>query len=226
MLECRRAKSCATGRGQRRTRSCLALVGSLFFACYDATDRCDPGEVLFADSRCVCDQGLVQSDFGCVPCGENETATANGCVCADGFARVGAESACEQKPSGQGDACSNQTPCTTSAYSYCQAAAGSGGYCTSAGCGSSADCSSGYACDTSATPSFCKRPPVGAGKACANAADCAGTEATYCDAFVSHTCRVEGCTSSPDDCFAGTECCDLSRFGVPRPICVAEGMCP
>jgi len=226
MQERRRPTSCAVGLGWRRTRRCLAVLGPLFVACYDANDRCDPGEVLFADTRCVCDEGLVPSAVGCEPCGEHEAATATGCVCADGFARVEEGAPCQEKPSGQGDACSNQTPCATSAYSYCQAPAGTSGYCTTAGCASSADCSNGYACDTSATPSFCKRPPAGAGKACASAADCAGTDATFCDAVVTHTCRVEGCTPSPNNCFEGTTCCDLSGFGVPRPICVAGGMCP
>ena len=226
MLARRQATSCAVGRGRwGRTRRSLAVLGPVlsFFACYDANDRCDPGEVLFADSRCVCDVGMVPAALGCVPCGENETATATGCECTDGFARPEEGAACEEKPSGQGNACSNQMPCATSAYSYCYTA---GGYCTSAGCSSSTDCSSGYACDPSATPSFCRRPPTGAGKACATAADCAGTEATFCDAFVTHTCRVEGCTPSPNNCFEGTKCCDLSGFGVPRPICVDGGMCP
>src|SRR6185295_5950220 len=152
MLARRHATSCAVGRGRwGRTRRSLAVLGPVlsFFACYDANDRCDPGEVLFADSRCVCDVGMVPAALGCVPCGENETATATGCECTDGFARPEEGAACEEKPSGQGNACSNQMPCATSAYSYCYTA---GGYCTSAGCSSSTDCSSGYACDTSATP--------------------------------------------------------------------------
>jgi hypothetical protein len=32
---------------------------------------------------------------------------------------------------------------------------------------------------------------------------------------------VEGCSLSPDDCFAGTECC---TFG-PTTLCIEEGAC-
>ena len=50
-------------------------------------------------------------------------------------------------------------------------------------------------------------------------------EATYCDTFKSHSCLVQGCSLTPNNCFSGWECCDLSAFGVPQPICVAQGAC-
>ena len=205
----------------------LFLVGLAIAACtYDSDDRCDPGEVLFANTRCICAEGLVLGANGCVPCGDNEVAGANGCVCADGFTRASDDAACQPKAPGQGDACDAQTACTDPTFNYCLTTSGASGYCTTRGCASSADCSGGYACDTTASPAVCKRPPVGSGRACSSSADCAGTEATFCDAVVTHVCRVEGCSLSQNDCFEGQQCCDLSRFGVPAPICVDQGGCP
>jgi hypothetical protein len=68
-------------------------------------------------------------------------------------------------------------------------------------------------------------PPVGLAKPCTSAADCAGTEATYCDTFVTMGCLVEGCNLEVDDCYTGYECCDLSAFGIPLPLCIEEGQC-
>jgi hypothetical protein len=199
----------------------------LFAGCvYDSSERCDEGQVQFDELRCVCPEGSVPRADGCVACGENEVAGASGCACADGYSRTSDQAPCEANMTGQGDACSAEVPCPDAAYPHCEASVGQSGYCTTTGCTSSADCSGGYACDSAASPSICKRPPLGAGRACASAADCAGTEATFCDAVVTHTCRVEGCSLSPDDCFEGTECCDLSVFGVPQPICVDQGGCP
>lgn len=203
----------------------MVLMSLSLFACtYQSDDRCDENEVLYGDTRCVCAAGFVMTAHGCAACGEHEVASATGCVCADGYTRPAAQSACQAKTGGQGDACDAQTPCSDPAYGHCQSG-GAAGYCTSTGCATSADCTSGYACDTAASPSFCKRPPVGAGKSCSSAADCADTEATYCDTFVSHACLVQGCTVAPNNCFAGSQCCDLSGFGVPQPICI-PGMCP
>ena len=123
-------------------------------------------------------------------------------------------------------ACSAEMPCTDAVYHHCEASGGGSGYCTSTGCTTSADCSGGYACNTGVSPSICRRPPLGANQSCATSADCAGTEATFCDAVITQSCRVEGCSLAPDNCFEGTECCDLSGFGVPLPICVAQGGCP
>jgi hypothetical protein len=62
-------------------------------------------------------------------------------------------------------------------------------------------------------------------KPCTSEADCAGTEATYCDIFVSRSCLVQGCSLDPDNCFEGWECCDLSAFGIPMPLCLPLGAC-
>ena len=39
---------------------------------------CDVGEVLFADLRCICAEGLLQSANGCVPCGGPRSAQGSG----------------------------------------------------------------------------------------------------------------------------------------------------
>lgn len=72
-----------------------------------------------------------------------------------------------------------------------------------------------------ATPS----KPTGEDQPCTTDADCAGFEASFCDNFVSLTCLVRGCSVVPDSCFAGKECCDLSAFGLPMTLCIAEGAC-
>ena len=208
--------------GVRATLGALLFVGCV----YDSEERCDRGQVLLDDLRCVCTAGLVLGAHGCVPCGEHEQAEAGVCVCAAGYSRVSAEAACEPTITGQGDACSAEMPCTDSANSHCQESVSGSSYCTNTGCTASADCGGGYACDTTVSPSICRRPPLGANQACANSADCEGTEATFCDAVITHSCRVEGCSLAPDNCFEGTECCDLSGFDVPLPICVAQGGCP
>ena len=204
---------------------CLTVL--LLGGCvYDSSARCDEGQVLFDDLRCVCAEGSALGAHGCVPCGEHEVAGESGCVCADGYSRASAEATCELSVTARGNACSAEMPCTDPVYNHCQAGAGGAGYCTSSGCTSSADCGGGYACDTAVSPSICRRPPLGADQSCTSSADCEGTEATFCDAVITHSCRVEGCSLAPDDCFEGTECCDLSGFGVPLPICVAQGGCP
>jgi hypothetical protein len=69
-------------------------------------------------------------------------------------------------------------------------------------------------------------PPTGLDKPCTSNADCAGLEASFCDTFVSHTCLVQGCTTSPDNCFTGKECCDFTTM-VPEwgTLCIAAGAC-
>lgn len=123
-----------------------------------------------------------------------------------------------------GAECSTDSSCSDPAFNHCEMST-TGGYCTSTGC-SEGECSGGYACDTSASPSVCRRPPNGLGKSCTSASDCAGTEATFCDTFMAHACLVANCSLEPNNCFTGYECCDLSPFGVPAPLCVPTGACP
>jgi hypothetical protein len=213
-------------RARRLNSIASAALGMLIGGCiYDADDRCDSGQVLYAPDRCVCAEGSALTAQGCVPCGENEVVGPEGCVCGEGFSRPMAEDACQAAPSGLGTACdSASTPCADPKYDLCFATSGSAGYCTNA-CQSSDECDGGYACDTAAAPTYCRRPPSGAGQACTTAADCAGTEATFCESFMLHECVVRDCSPTAQDCFPGKQCCDLSQFGVPAPICLPNGAC-
>lgn len=202
----------------------IAVAGCV----YDPNQRCDENQALSSDGQqCVCVPGAAMTTHGCMLCGANEVPGNGTCDCAPGYARPTPAAACQAAPSALGMACDTSTaPCTDPKYATCHVTSGTVGYCTSTGCATSADCMSGYACDTATPLPFCKRPPVGAGQACQTSAECAGTEATYCDAFVTHLCHVQGCTLAPDNCFSGTVCCDLTTFGVAQPICVPAGTCP
>ena len=195
---------------------------------YDADNICGPGQESSSDGTvCVCAEGSAWTEQGCVPCGDNENPGSEGCVCAEGYSRAVPGGACEPVPEGQGLECDTEgASCTDPTFDHCQVVSGTTGYCTSTGCASSEDCEGGYACDLSASPSVCQRPPIGLSAPCQSDADCAGNEATYCDTFQTQSCLVMGCSIDPDDCFEGWECCDLTGFGVPAPFCVAEGECP
>lgn len=210
-----------------RAAALAGLAASASAACtLDPDDRCGPNQVSYGDNeRCVCAPGFAYdpATTTCIACRENEISSPGGCVCKEGFVRS-VLGFCEEAPMGLGVECDATTPCTDPAFSHCEPA-GDSGYCTNIGCTSSADCSGGYACDLGVTPSVCRRPPIGLSMPCSGPADCAGTEATYCDLFVSMSCLVEGCTVSPNDCFEGWDCCDLSTFGIPKPICVPAGAC-
>src|SRR5262245_6651777 len=54
---------------------------------------------------------------------------------------------------------------------------------------------------------LCGRVPTGQGMACQVSADCAGTEATYCEAVQLKQCLVEGCDTAANDCSSGYLCC-------------------
>lgn len=214
----------STSRGWRLARlaSVLALLAP---GCVlDTENPCGNGQVPWEgnEERCVCAEGYGYTPQGCVRCGEHELpAPGGGCMCEPQYAR-GPSGVCEPVPEGIGTPCTTDAECTPG-FPHCQPSA-AGGYCTKTGCASSAECA-GYACNTSGAPSFCQRPPFGAGQSCESDADCADTEAVFCDVFVSRTCLVPGCTVAPaDSCFEGFECCDLSGFGLPT-LCLPEGQC-
>ena len=206
------------------------LAGFPTACTFDPNNRCGENQVYNGgeNAGCVCAPGFALVGTACVACGANEVAGATGCVCSAGFAKASADAGCEAKPSGLGLACDSQAnPCADAVYNHCEVPSGAtSGYCTTTGCTSSADCTGGYACNTAASPAVCQRPPVGAGTACTSAADCAGTEATFCDTVMAHACLVQGCTVTPNNCFEGTVCCDLSKYGVPQPFCAPQGACP
>lgn len=202
----------------------LALLAQAMPGCiYDSDNRCGDGmELDSAQGLCVCAAGYAYTPTGCVKCGEHEVTSANGCVCEDGFSRPTADAACVETPSGLGLACDPAASTCAAPYDHCEPSSGAdAGYCTSS-CATSDDCTGGYACNAD---SVCQRPPVGLNKSCTSPDDCAGTEATFCDTFQTHACQVQGCQLDPNNCFVGYECCDLSAFGLPEPLCVPQGLC-
>jgi hypothetical protein len=154
-----------------------------------------------------------------VLCGEHEEPGADGCVCETGYLRPSEGAACEAAPASLGAACSEEEPCTDATFSHCEPASNGSGYCTNVGCTSSTDCFGGYACNSG----VCRRPPLGLGKSCDSPSDCADGEATFCESFQTHQCLVQGCSLSPDNCFEGWTCNDLSALGMPTPVCLPTG---
>jgi hypothetical protein len=191
---------------------------------YDADDRCSPGQVIVSHDRCACAPGLVAIDGVCQACPEHEVEQNGSCVCEQGYTRADESSACVEDVPGLGVACSDDVDCAEAPFTHCQADP-AGDYCTATGCGSTADCAAGFACDTAADPSYCKRPPLGQGAACETSADCASYEATYCEVIEGNVCLVQGCGDGSVECFEGWQCCDLTAFGLPM-LCVPEGECP
>jgi hypothetical protein len=176
--------------------------------------------------------GLMWWLSSCLPanvCGPGQVQTPAGyCACAPGHApEASGKPFCVAVPSAVGRACSESKPCDVLPYDRCQpAATGGEGYCTTAGCTTSADCPSGYACDRASTPSYCRRPPVGQGKACTANGDCAGQEAGLCGSPYLNQCLVEGCTVSPNNCHEGWTCCDLTGLGLAKSLCLPVTSCP
>jgi hypothetical protein len=200
-----------------------AVFGSSQAGClYDPDEPCGKDLDVYGDKlRCVCPEGTAYTPTGCVTCGEHEIAGPTGCDCVEGYVRPSPNAACAEIPGGLGADCDPDASECEAPYDLCEPTT-DGGYCTSA-CATMDDCEGGYACNEA---SVCQRPPVGLGTACTGPADCAGTEATYCDTFVTHACQVQGCQVDPNDCFFGYECCDLSGFGISEPVCVTTGACP
>lgn len=190
---------------------------------YDPDDRCSPGQVVVEHDRCACEPGLVAIDGVCQPCPENELEENGVCVCVEGYTRPAEGSECVSATPGLGVACEDAADCATEPFTHCQADA-AGDYCTATGCAGSAECPGGYACETDASPPYCKRPPVGQSAPCASQDDCAGYEATFC-VPQGNVCLVQGCGADGVECFEGWICCDLTVFGFPM-VCVPEGECP
>lgn len=196
---------------------------------YDSSRRCDSTQRFdSAAGLCVCDeaQNMIAGDHGCVPCAEHEVALNDSCSCADGYTRPSAGAACSDFPPALGTVCTEDKDCPDATYGSCRALDGGTGYCTNL-CSDGTGCAGGYACDVAATTPYCKRPPIGAGQACTSDAECAGTEATFCEYFQTQVCYVE-CKLGGNDCFPGKECCDLTASSVglyKTQICVDAGSC-
>jgi hypothetical protein len=206
----------------------LALAGCIVA---DGDKACGPDQVKVSSAGaryCECAAGFVldpKDEHRCVPCGDNEESVNGACECSAGYTRPSAGAACET--STLGAACSASEPCMGE-FPLCVAAStrDEDGYCTFEGCASSDDClAPGWLC----LESVCKKPPDGYGRDCAAAADCVGSEATYCDTFSTHSCLVEGCGKG-QPCPGDWSCCDLGAFA-PLPICfepkyLINGNCP
>ncbi len=197
---------------------------------YDSSNRCDAGQKFDSEAGlCVCDaaQNLIAGDLGCVPCAEHEVAANDACSCAPGFTRVAAGSPCTDVPPGLGADCKKDADCVEALFPSCHVV-GDSGYCTNTDCTATSDCFGGYACDATAETPYCVRPPTGSGLSCASDADCAGTEATFCETFNTHVCYVKDCSLTKNDCFPGKECCDLTKKSIGLfkfGICVDSGTC-
>lgn len=214
----------------------LTVLGS---GClYDGAQRCGPGEVLNATALevCVCAPGTVpvyrditvlvpasptelQPFSSCVPCGANEAISGDKCVCAAGFARGPA--GC--MPSNLGAACAADADCAAGDQAYCRLPEG---YCTQSGCATNADCNADadYACATTATPTYCRRPPLGQGNACTMSGPdpaCA-QEASLC---ILNACATAGCQTD-SDCSPSRRCCDFTDVGQPGLTACLAGACP
>jgi len=192
----------------------LATVGLAGGCAVDASDRC--GSAMEYDATlnaCVCVPNAVISGLGCTPCADDETVVSGSCACAPGSAK-NAENVCERVV-GLGDACDATSTCTNDKYSYCApstAGVATSNTCT-APCTSDADCDAAYTCATWEAQPYC-REFAGFGKSCGTSADCADTDAKYCDTFQTHTCVVNGCSLETSDCPKGTMCCDFSNYGL------------
>lgn len=187
---------------------------------------CGENEVVTPNAGCGCAMGFARATPAepCAPCGEHEVSSANGCICEPGFSRAAPGEPCaELAGGGAGSLCTSDAECMNPTYPHCELRITGTGYCTNVGCTSSADCVQGFSCVTSSSPSVCRLPPEGAGRPCASPEDCAGTEALFCDIFVSNSCLVMECSLDPDSCYPGMECCDVGN-GLPT-ICIPQGAC-
>ncbi|MFT3925868.1 MAG: hypothetical protein QM778_25215 [Myxococcales bacterium] len=208
-----------------------ALLSLGSWACIIGNEKCDAHQVeLNKDSYslCVCEPNAVinANGVGCTPCGANEEAKDDQCVCKDGFAKLSADGGCE--PSAIGGACNVASDCSE-AFPYCT---GESGYCTARDCSANADCPAGWSCEAAGDVKYCKKAPSGLGSPCESNDDCSGFEAAYCDQVQSHTCILQGCAVGDAVCPSEWGCCDYSALlGSPLSVCVGPdalsgGSCP
>ena len=140
-------------------------LGGASSCLYHASDRCDSDQTYNdAAGLCVCDESLnlIAGDHGCVPCDANATAKDDACTCNDGYSGDGMT--CTAVPKALGLACTSDADCTDATYNTCHIVTDGSSYCTNTACTTvdDATCTGGYACDLSAKPSYCERPPSGA----------------------------------------------------------------
>jgi len=199
-----------------------ALTSLFLHACIISGDKCGPhqSEVGEFHTFCACDPGWVVADDGrgCKACREHEHVVSDRCVCEEGYARGASGGSCE--PASIGQPCGDDEACSEP-YAYCVTANVDIGYCTASGCDSDVDCPSGWSCETRHDPHYCARPPTGFGMSCQSDTDCADYEASYCEAFASHTCALAGCAEGAVTCPSSWTCCDYSALlGSALSLCL------
>lgn len=184
-------------------------LGLLASGCLvDSDEPCGDALVKNAAGACVCPKGQVPDGTACVPCAEHERVSGGQCVCEVGFSRASATASCarvSQEPGCSGSDCPAEGECA-----------------------SSANCAAPLLCDRYGTRK-CVEPPAGLGQACASDADCADTDATYCEVYFSLTCVIQGCKEDGGRCPGDMQCCDISILD--RSLCVGidaltDGACP
>jgi hypothetical protein len=203
-----------------------AAVAALGGCAVDEADQCGPNMDYSDELRvCLCVDNAIEVAGGCEVCGESEVVDRanNRCVCPEG--QVGIEGGMCQAIAGLGDECNDtDLACEDTVYSLCAMPGGAGtGYCTKP-CMEDAECDDAYTCADWEEEPYC-RSYTGLGQSCESSDDCAGTDATVCDTFQSHTCLVGGCSLELDDCPRGTGCCDLSAYGAGT-LCISPESCP
>jgi hypothetical protein len=214
-------------------RAVLVMVSVASGCIVDDGHRCGLNQMVVAANMlggeiCVCTPDAIPDPRGngCLPCGVNETAMNNKCVCLEGFSRAAEADPCEE--SSIGVPCTEASQCSGS-FPYCATDA-SESYCTAQNC-SATSCPTGYACEQAADATYCGKLPAGLGKTCANDGDCAGGAAKSCDTFMSHTCILTGCANGELTCPGFYACCDVSALLPGFSVCVpptaltADGNC-
>jgi hypothetical protein len=186
----------------------IAVYLSLLGGClYNADTPCGPAMDFDAASGvCVCQPDAISTGTGCTACAADEVVVDGACACPAGEAKDAADVCVVAH--GLGDACQSDADCTSAMYGRCAPT----DTCTNA-CASDADCGGSFTCAVWEPRPYC-RAWSGLGDTCTSNADCVGTDAVFCDTYQSHTCIVQGCSLTADDCPRDNTCCDFSSYGL------------
>ena len=213
---------------------------------YDGADRCADGQEANASDLCVCKVGyapvyrevtILAATPGqtlpveyCQSCTATDhkgiDATKGVCGCLEGFVKTtvtgGRHGDFSCAPSNLGQTCASDADCAAGDNKTCHLP---GGYCTTTGCTTNANCNLGldYGCALPATgstdPSFCRRPPKNQGNSCSQAQGdpMCSMEAPICAGPLG--CSQIGCMTDAD-CSPSRKCCSTSG------VTLCLGACP
>jgi hypothetical protein len=201
-----------------RTRRWLAYASAgLTLGCLvDLDAPCGEGFVPNGSGGCTCLPDSVVVAGQCTPCDAHSHPSGQSCVCDRGFEQVGGRGACVAEADPPAQSLDASTPGADSAPPLSNT------------CSASIECSAGQLCDVHGSKT-CVASPDGLGISCKASADCAATEATYCDTFSTHTCQLQGCKDQAGVCAGDLTCCDYAILGtslcVP-PESLQAGECP